>query len=45
MEILEDFYQSRQTKPIHSRKHYTKAPVRGNAIAMNTNSTFTGTYT
>ena len=35
-------------KPVHSRKHFqhcSSAPVRRIAIAMNTNSAFTGSYT
>ena len=37
-----DFYHSGQTKPVHSRKH--NAPLYRIAIAMNTNSAITGSY-
>ena len=42
--VGKDFYDSCTTEPIHSRKIFNNAPIRRIAIAMNSNSAFTGSF-
>ena len=44
-EFRKDFSHSCQTKSIHTKNFFDSAPVRRIAIATNTNSAFTGSYT
>ena len=43
--LLQGLLSFCMTKPVHSGNNFNKAPVLQKAIAMNTNSAFTGLYT